>query len=159
MNTYFLARLRIFTHWGDQRVLGRGHGNRVMYQYDKYKSFIGFLSYEFDDKTYAFGSYDDYCTDIELRDQLDMARESEQNAWETEGSTVEDQEAIDMQVQEGQIDSEIDEPSSDDRIMVDQPVGGAVEISTPTDVVGVSDVETELVSGKTQTVMEDSDVV
>lgn len=45
INTNSMNRLRIWTHDGDMRVLGRGHGERVIYNYDKYEQFIGFLSF------------------------------------------------------------------------------------------------------------------
>ena len=61
----FLSRLRFWTELGYQHILGEGHGRRVLYRYDKYKKFIGFLSYEIDDLTYAFGSFDNYCTDVD----------------------------------------------------------------------------------------------
>jgi len=38
----------------------------VLYKYDKYKRFTGFLSYEIDDLTYGFGSYNNYCTDVDI---------------------------------------------------------------------------------------------
>ena len=61
-----VQRIRLFTSLGDDRAVGYTTGIFVAanYAYDHYKQFVGFLSYEIDDVTKAFGSYDSFCNQL-----------------------------------------------------------------------------------------------
>ena len=61
-----VQRIRLFTYLGEQRSIGYTNGIFVAanYSYDHYKQFVGFLSYEVDDASKAFGSYDSFCNHL-----------------------------------------------------------------------------------------------
>ena len=61
-----LQRFRFFTVNGEQRSLGEMKSIFVAanYAYDHYKQFVGFITYEKDDKTSAAGSYDSFCNHL-----------------------------------------------------------------------------------------------
>ena len=47
------------------RTIGQGNrGRSVVYKYGAEKKFLGFLSYELDDATYAFGAFDSICNHL-----------------------------------------------------------------------------------------------
>ena len=47
------------------RSVGKAsQGRKVTYSYNQEKKFLGFISYEVSDKTYAFGAYDSICNHL-----------------------------------------------------------------------------------------------
>ena len=61
-----LTGVMFLTELGEMRSVGQWTtGRRVIYQYNEEKKFIGFMSFELLDKTYAFGAYDSVCNHLE----------------------------------------------------------------------------------------------
>lgn len=49
------------TYLEKTRVIGKGSGSKVNYEYSTFQPFIGFFSYEVDGKIKAFGGIEDDC--------------------------------------------------------------------------------------------------
>lgn len=49
------------TYTGKTRVIGKGKGSKVNYEYSTFQPFIGFFSYEVSGKIKAFGGIEDDC--------------------------------------------------------------------------------------------------
>ena len=53
----FVNKVEFVTAQDQYRSIGDGDGPYVSYYYSSRKQFVGFLSYEIDDETFAFGAY------------------------------------------------------------------------------------------------------
>lgn len=61
-----MTGVKFLTKLGQLRTMGReSGGRRVSYNYNEEKKFLGFMSYEVDDKTYAIGAYDSVCNHLD----------------------------------------------------------------------------------------------
>ena len=60
----FVTKVEFTTNQQQYRSIGKGDGPFVRYHYNNEKQFVGFLSYEIDDETFAFGAYDSVCNHL-----------------------------------------------------------------------------------------------
>ena len=61
----YVTGVKFLTKLGQLRTIGReSSGRRVSYNYNEEKKFLGFMSYEVNDKTYAIGAYDSVCNHL-----------------------------------------------------------------------------------------------
>ena len=69
-----MTGVKFLTKLGQLRTFGReSSGRRISYNYNEEKKFLGFMSYEVDDKTYAIGAYDSICNHL---DESELPQES-----------------------------------------------------------------------------------
>ena len=62
----YVTGVKFLTELGQLRTIGQStRGRKVTYSYNQEKKFLGFMSYEVADKTYAFGAYDSICNHLE----------------------------------------------------------------------------------------------
>ena len=64
----YVVKVEFTTKQDQYRSIGRGDGPFVPYYYNHEKQFVGFLSYEIDDETFAFGAYDSVCNHFDKDD-------------------------------------------------------------------------------------------
>ena len=65
----YVTGVKFLTERGQVRTIGTSmRGRSVAYSYSEEKKFLGFMSFEYEDKAYAFGAYDSICNHLEAEE-------------------------------------------------------------------------------------------
>lgn len=111
-------------------------GRRVVYSYNDEKKFIGFMSYEVNDKTYAFGAYDTVCNHLDEGELPKVSKKTPSKLWQDDKlpeSIDSFEEAFEATIValELQADAMATEPSRSTGIARDAANSIGVKIDTP----------------------------